>query len=160
MGFVFVASVAIAFSPFGTRLARNVPLAWLIGYQGFRFPLELVMHWAAADDVMPIQMSYAGRNPDIVTGITAIFVAWMLARGWGTRRTPWLWNILGTGLLINILVVAILSLPLFAVWGPDQLNVWITQAPFVWLPTVLVPFAIIGHLLLWRRLWTHDDDGP
>lgn len=160
MAFVVVASLAIAFSPFGTRLARDVPLAWLIGYQGFRFPLELVMHWAADEGVMPVQMSYDGRNLDIITGVTAIVVAWMVARGWGTRRTPWLWNILGTGLLINILVVAVLSLPIFARWGPDQLNLWITHAPFIWLPTVLVPFALIGHLLLWRRLLGRYDDAP
>ncbi|MEM9728076.1 MAG: hypothetical protein AAF997_05780 [Myxococcota bacterium] len=159
MGFVFVASVALAFSPFGTQLARGLPLAWLIGFQGFRLPLELVMHWAAEEGVMPVQMSYEGRNPDILTGVTAIFVAWMLMKGWGTRRTPWLWNILGTGLLINILVVAILSLPTFARWGPDQVNLWITHTPFVWLPTVLVPFALIGHLLLWRRLLGNYDEG-
>ncbi|MGB8330037.1 MAG: hypothetical protein WCE62_07900, partial [Polyangiales bacterium] len=74
------------------------------------------------------------------------------AQGRGTRRTPWLWNILGSALLLNIVAVAILSLPTFAVWGPQQVNVWITHAPFVWLPTLLVPFALIGHLLLWRRL--------
>ncbi|MCZ6807003.1 MAG: hypothetical protein O7F08_08630 [Deltaproteobacteria bacterium] len=59
---------------------------------------------------------------------------------------------MGSALLLNILVVAVLSLPLFAFWGAEQLNLWITHAPFVWLPTVLVPFALIGHLLLWRKL--------
>jgi len=148
----FAIAVAIAFSRFGTRIIDGLPLAWLIGFQGFRFPLEMVMHRAAVEGVMPIQMSYSGRNLDIMSGVTALLVAWLIARGHGTRRTPWLWNILGSALLLNIVVVAILSLPIFAAWGPERVNVWISHAPFVWLPTVLVPFALIGHLLLWRKL--------
>jgi hypothetical protein len=133
-------------------MVDGVPLAWLIAFQGFRFPLELVMHRAAEEGVMPIQMSFSGRNPDIISGITALLVAWLIFRGHGTKRTPWLWNILGSALLVNIVAVAILSLPPFAAWGPERLNTWVVHAPFVWLPTVLVPFALIGHLLLWRKL--------
>lgn len=148
----FGIATVIAFSGFGTRLMRGLPLAWLVGFQGFRFPLELVMHRAAEEGVMPIQMSYSGQNFDIVSGVTAIVVAWSLSLGYAGKRTLWLWNILGSVLLVNILVVAILSLPTFAAWGPNQLNLWITHPPFVWLPTVLVPLALIGHLLLWRTL--------
>ncbi|MGB5810260.1 MAG: hypothetical protein WBG86_07000 [Polyangiales bacterium] len=159
MGVTVVAAVWLAFSAFGTRIMSALPLAWLIGFQSFRFPLELVMHWAADEGVMPIQMSYSGSNPDILSGITAIVVAGMLFRGAGTPRTPWLWNVLGTCLLANIVVVAILSTPVFAYWGPDALNVWVTQPPFVWLPTVLVPFALIGHILLWRKLLRQRAEG-
>jgi hypothetical protein len=31
-------------------------------------------------------------------------------------------------------------------------NVWVTQAPFVWLPAVMVLAALLGHILLFRRL--------
>lgn len=34
----------------------------------------------------------------------------------------------------------------------EPANVWITWPPFVWLPAVLVPVALLGHLLLFRRL--------
>jgi len=148
----FALAIAIAFSRFGTRVMEGTSLAWLIGFQGFRLPLELVMHRAAEEGVMPIQMSFAGQNLDIISGATALLVAWLISRGLATKRTPWLWNILGSALLINVLVVAILSLPMFARWGPEQLNIWVSHAPFVWLPTLLVPFALIAHLLLWRKL--------
>lgn len=152
MTVTFAGSIGLAFSPFGTRMASTLSLPWLIGFQGFRLPLELIMHRAAEEGVMPMQMSYSGSNPDILTGATAILVAWLLSRGWGSSRTPWLWNILGSCLLLNIVVIAILSTPIFAFWGPDQLNLWVTRAPFVWLPTMLVPFALTGHLLIWRKL--------
>jgi len=148
----FALAVAIAFSRLGTRVMDGISLAWLIGFQGFRLPLELVMQRAAEEGVMPIQMSFSGQNLDIISGATALLVAWLISRGLATKRTPWLWNILGSALLINVLVVAILSLPMFARWGPEQLNIWVSHAPFVWLPTLLVPFALIAHLLLWRKL--------
>ncbi|MGB8332671.1 MAG: hypothetical protein WCE62_21280, partial [Polyangiales bacterium] len=50
----FGIAIGVAFSRFCTRLIAGLPLAWLIGFQGFRFPLELVMHRAAVEGVMPI----------------------------------------------------------------------------------------------------------
>ena len=35
----------------------------------------------------------------------------------------------------------------------EPANVWITHAPWVWLPTVMVFAAILGHVLVYRRLW-------
>lgn len=49
--------------------------AWIIGIQSFRFPLELLMHRAATTGLMPPQMSYSGRNVDILSGLLAIVVA-------------------------------------------------------------------------------------
>jgi hypothetical protein len=34
--------------------------------------------------------------------------------------------------------------------GPP--NVWVGDFPFVWLPTVMVAAALLGHLLVFRRL--------
>jgi len=37
-------------------------------------------------------------------------------------------------------------------FGPDRLNTWIADPPYIWLPGVLVPAALFGHLLTWRKL--------
>lgn len=143
--------VRLAFSVTGTAMAK-LPFAMLIGLQAFRLPLELVMHHAAAEGRMPVQMSYSGWNFDIVTGITAIPVAWL---AFGGKAPRWLlmgWNALGSLLLAAIVGIAVASTPVFAAFGPDRLNTWIADAPFVWLPCVLVPAALLGHLLLWRKL--------
>ena len=110
------------------------------------------MHRAYAEGIMPVQMSYSGRNFDIVTGVTAIALAWALARGPVPRWIIAGWNVLGTVLLLNILVIAVASMPMFHRFGPDRLNVWVADPPFVWLPTVLVFTAIAGHLLIFRKL--------
>jgi len=63
------------------------------------------------------------------------------------------WNIVGTLLLANILTVAILSAPTpLRVFHNEPANVWIADAPWVWLPSVFVLAAILGHVLVYRRL--------
>ena len=37
-------------------------------------------------------------------------------------------------------------------FGPERLNTWVAYAPFVWLPAVMVVCALIGHLVIWRKL--------
>jgi hypothetical protein len=148
-------ALTIAFTPYGTRLVLGLPVWTLIAIQGFRLPLELAMHGMYERGIMPVQMSFSGRNFDIVTGITAIIVAWLVATGRAGRRVALAWNILGLALLINIVGVAILSTPRFQFFGPDRLNVWVMYAPFVWLPAVMVLAALAGHLLIFRALSGH-----
>jgi len=126
-------------------------LAGLIAFQGFRLPLELLMHQAWADGIMPEQMTWTGRNFDVLTGASALVVAWLLARGLVGRKVALLWNLFGLGLLINVVTVAIMSFPgpLQSLWPS---NTWVTGVPYVWLPTVMVPCALAGHLLVFRAL--------
>ncbi len=149
---VLSVGLAIALSPLGTRLVRGLPLAVLIGFQSFRFPLELLMHRAATEGVMPPQMSYSGRNFDIVSGVSGAIVALLIWRGVAGQSLAAIWNVAGATLLANILVVAVISTPVFAAFGSHQLNTWVAYPPFVWLPTVFVVLAIAGHVLVWRKL--------
>jgi hypothetical protein len=144
--------IVVACSSLGTRLVRGLPLWVLVGSQVFRFPLELLMHEAYVAGVMPVQMSYSGQNGDIVTGISAGVLGWWLARGRVPRWVVTAWNLLGFALLLNVVTVAIVSTPIFRWFGPDRLNTFVTYPPFVWLPAVLVTAALIGHLLVWRKL--------
>ena len=146
-------STLVAFTRFGTRFVTGLPLWILVAGQAFRLPLELLMHQAAVEGVMPEQMSYTGLNFDIVTGATAIPVAWWLARGHRHGRTLAVaWNALGSVLLINIVTIAMLSTPLFGAFGPDRLNLWVAYPPYVWLPTMMVVSAMTGHLVIFRKL--------
>ena len=139
-------------------MAQTMPLAWLVGFHAFRLPLELVMHKAALDGTMPEQMSYSGLNFDIVTGVLALILA---GYSWVTRRelprfAVITFNLIGSVLLIAIVVIAVASLPMFHVFGtaPERLNTWVAFFPYVWLPAGLVASATLGHILLWRRLFT------
>lgn len=151
---MLLGSLAVAFSPLGSQLAKGCTLAGLVGLQSFRLPLELAMHQAAEIGLMPPQMSFEGRNFDILTGILALILGLLLARGKDLPKPMlWAWNILGLGLLINVVAVALLSMPLpFRMFHNEPANVWVCHPPYVWLPAVMVSTALIGHLLLFRRL--------
>jgi hypothetical protein len=149
---VVAIGIAVPWSPLGARLVRGLPLWALVGSQVFRLPLELVMHRAYVEGMMPVQMSYSGRNYDILSGISAGVLALWLARG---RVPHWVvaaWNMLAFALLVNVVTVAIVSTPVFRWFGDERLNVWVTYPPFVWLPAILVTAALMGHILVWRKL--------
>ena len=152
VGVMLAATIALARSRLGGALAERTSFALLVGAQAFRFPLELDMHHAASEGVMPMQMSYSGSNFDILTGISALALGVLLAAGKVSAAAIRVWNIAGFCLLLNIVVIAVASLPMFHAFGENRVNVWVTYPPFVWLPGVLVPAALLGHLLVWRKL--------
>jgi len=118
-------------------------------------PLELVMHRAAVEGTMPPQMTFTGANFDIVTGASAlVLAAAVVAVPGGPRWIVIAWNALGSVLLLAIVVIAIASLPRLHAFGtePARLNTWVMYFPFVWLPAGLVSSALLGHVVLWRRL--------
>ena len=149
---ILLLSASIAYSRVGRYLALGLPLWVLVLVQGFRLPLELAMHAMYERGIMPPEMSYSGRNFDIVTGATAIVVAILVARGYAGRGLVAAWNVLGLALLVNVVVVAILGTPRFRYFGDDHLNVWVTYPPYVWLPAVMVLAALAGHLVIFRAL--------
>lgn len=151
----------LAFSRAGQALGRELPLGLIVLFEGFRLPLELVMHRAAEEGTMPPQMAFSGYNFDIVTGATALVVGGLALAGRAPRWLLVAWNALGTTTLVVILTIAVLSLPQFRAFGsePALVNTWIAYFPFVWLPAGLVGGAVLGHAILWRRLWSHGMRG-
>jgi hypothetical protein len=146
-----VMTLALAWSPFGRRFADKLPFAALIGFQAFRLPLELVMHRAVAAGIMPNVMSFTGYNFDIVTGATALPLA---LYAWRRPLPRWLlvvWNVTGQLLLFVVAAVALAASPIFRAFGDDQLNVWVTQFPYVWI-AVMVAAALFGHVVTVRKL--------
>ena len=160
IGLITFGTAMLAFSAFGSRIVAEVPLAGLVGYQVFRVPLEWVLHELYSEGVIPVQMTYAGRNFDVVTGVLAAALGLWL---WAGHRTVWLvvvWNIMGLALLVNIVTIAILSTPVpFRYFMNDPPNLLPSTFPYVWLPTFLVQAALFGHLVVFRALSSREDRG-
>jgi hypothetical protein len=56
-------------------------------------------------------------------------------------------NLIGLGLLINIVTIAVLSLPTpMQRFGFDRPNIAVLYFPYVLLPTVIVPIVLFAHL--------------
>ena len=151
---VTIGTISLAFSSFGARLASGLPLAGLVGFQAFRVVVEWLLHRLYLEGVLPIQMTYAGLNFDIVTGLTGAALGLWLGFGGRSRPLVVAWNILGLLLLTNIVTIAVLSTPVpFRQFMNDPPNLVPSTFPYVWLPTFLVQAALFGHLLVFRALF-------
>lgn len=154
--FGLVCTVMVAFTPGGSAIAKNLPLWLLVGFQSFRIPVELLINLASEQGVAPVQMTYHGRNFDIISAILGLVLgAILLARR--DKPTPkvmvLIFNLVGLALLANVVIVGILSFPSpFRVFMNEPSNIWITFAPFSLLPCCLVATALMGHVLVFRRL--------
>ena len=98
-------TVAVAFSSIGERFTQ-LPLGALVGYQVFRVPVEWLLHRLFLEGVVPVQMTFHGRNFDIVSGLTGGMLGLWLLRKNGSPLLVTLWNCLGLALLANIVAVA------------------------------------------------------
>ncbi|HEY2773484.1 MAG TPA: hypothetical protein VGK20_05475 [Candidatus Binatia bacterium] len=149
----FALTTVLGLSRFGAMLARGIPLAALIGLQAFRAPLELILYQLSLDGVLPVQMTFDGMNKDIATGIVAALLGIWACFAEPPRILVRLWNLMGVVLLAIIVTIAITSMPgPLRVFPNDPPNTIVATFPFVWIPTVLVQAAWLGHLLVFRRL--------
>jgi hypothetical protein len=149
-----ILTAVILFSSRGTALATNLALGAVVLLQSFRIVVEYLLHRLYLEGVVPVQMTYAGRNFDIVTGFTGLALGLLLVRG---RILPrWVvlgWNVLGLLLLANIVGTAALSTPVpFRVFTEGPPNLLPSTLPWIWLPSFLVQVALGSHLLVFRML--------
>jgi hypothetical protein len=153
------AAVWLAHRPWHTAIGRwlaQTPVWAWAALQTFRLPLEVLLYSLYAHGVIGKHMTWAGYNFDVLIGVTAPVIAWLLFR-YGDRRAvrrlALLWNLAGLVLLANIVLIAVLSIPFPFQWfTAEPANRFVAQLPFVWLPTFLVPIALLAHLCSVRLL--------
>jgi hypothetical protein len=118
-----------------------------------RIPVELVLYWLFLNKQVPELMTFAGRNLDILSGLTAplIYYFYFMKKS----MKPWIflvWNLVCLGLLFTIVVNAIFSAPFsFQQFAFDQPNRAVFYFPFNLLPSVVVPIVLFSHVALIRQ---------
>jgi hypothetical protein len=131
---------------------RETPLPWLIAFQIFRILVELILWRGYKAGVVPVQMTFEGRNLDILIGLTAPLAAWMVYK----TDSVWFgiaWNIAGLASILNIATIAVLSMPTpLRRFMNNPPNTLLAHFPFIYLPAVLVPAGYIAHILSIRQL--------
>lgn len=129
-------------------LVAATPRAWPILAQSFRIPVELLLYALYVSDRAPVQVTFEGRNLDILVGATAPLMAWVVARGRASAALVVGWNALGLCVLANTVFIVVTSSP-----GPLHLD-WpgapftaLATWPLVWLPAFLAPLAVTLHVV-------------
>jgi hypothetical protein len=104
--------------------------------------------------LIPVLMTFEGNNYDIISGVTAPILFYLVfVRRKANQTILLMWNVICLGLLINVLTIAILSAQTpFQKLAFDQPNIGVTYFPFVWLPSVIVPIILLSHLATIRQL--------
>ena len=138
----------------GLLIYRSVPLTLLTALQCFWFFVELYLDQLWKLGLLPKTMTFHGANFDVIIGLSAPVMAFLIAR----RRVSWqvllAWNVVGLALLANVLVRGILSAP-----GPLRLlvddfpNRAIGVFPYSFIPGLMVLLAATLHVVSIRGLW-------
>ena len=142
-----------AFSRTGTEWLRLVPPQRLVYWQSFRILVEIVLWVNYMRGLIPVQMSFEGRNFDVLSGLLAIPVAYycFVRRSW-PRWIVVAYNIAGLGLLLNIIIISVLSMPTpLRYFHNEPANTLLGHFPYIFLPGILVPLAYSLHILSLRQ---------
>lgn len=148
----FSMTFILAFSPLGKQLATGVPVFWLVAFQAFRLPLELVLHAWGEQGTVPVDITLYGQNFDIAVGVMALVVAPVASRA---RWLVWVFEVVGLAMLANIVRIVALNTPGSPVYSPHGQPDLLLAAyvPTTWIVSICVLGAIAGHLVLLRWLW-------
>lgn len=152
--FTFLAGLAAR--PRSRSMLASLPLAAVTAFQVFRLPVEWLLAALAEEGALPTEMSWHGRNFDVLTGLTAPVMALLIWRlGEKRMRLPAIaWNIAGLALLFNVVAHGMLSVPYpFQKLHLSVDNTVVALFPICWLPFFLVPLALGLHIAALLRLF-------
>lgn len=140
---------------FRKNFVEKLPLKTLTFLHIIRIPVEIVLFWLFQNTLIPQEMTFEGRNFDILSGITAPIVYFFAFRHNRTnRKLLIIWNIFALLLLFNIVITAILALPSpiqqIALAQPNRAVLFF---PYVWLPALIVPIVFFSHLATFVQIF-------
>jgi len=149
------------------KVLRRLPLFILTLVHVVRIPIEIGLWRLHHEGLVPKLMTFEGGNIDIVAGVLALVVLFIAFKDGKLiplipeRRNLFLiWNIVGLGLILNIVIRAIFSFPFVATqrWAFDMPNVAMLHSPYIWLAALIAPIVLFSHLVtLWQLLTSSKD---
>lgn len=137
----------------GEVLAR-VPQSWIVGVQFYRVVGAIFLYLYGSNGLPGVFAMPAGIG-DVLVGIAAIVVAYVIVRGYaGSRGLIIAWNIAGIGDLVVAVATGFLSSPgLYQLLSLDAPNTLIGSYPLVMIPLFIVPLSIFLHVISLRRVF-------
>lgn len=145
----------LTFSGRMDHLLAVIPEKWLLNAQVFRVPVEILLWLLLLSGVFPEHLTLEGRNWDILAGLLSPVVAYLcFVKKSVSAKVAIVWNFMGLGLLLNIVIMAVLTFPTpFQVFDEGVSNIIVAEFPVIFLPAILVTAAYTFHAFSLRQLW-------
>ena len=128
-----------------TEIKRNRAMGTLMHL--IRVPIEIVLFFLFVHGTIPELMTFSGRNFDVLSGLTAPIIAFLVLKGKIGRKALIAWNVVCVILVVTVLVHGLFSAEFaFQRLAFEQPNRAVMYFPFILLPGVVVPLVIYSHL--------------
>lgn len=153
--FPSVVLILIAFfTTAGKRLIQSFNMEQYTYLHSVRIGVEIVLYYLFIYALIPESMTFSGRNFDILAGLTAPLVAYFgINKGKMSDLQLLIWNWVCLILVSQVVITGILSAPTpFQQLSLNQPNTGILYFPFIWLPGIVVPLVMFGHMVAINRL--------
>jgi hypothetical protein len=156
---VVIPAVVIIIVLTGTKDFREVllqtPRHIPVYLQSFRVVVELLIYGAFIDGVFPERATFKGLNYDILSGISALVVAFLYQKGKLSNTGLLIWNV-GALLILALTVYSFVSVYYFGDHVEAAGSADFVKMPYLLLAAVLLPIAVFLHIFSLRQLQQHQ----
>jgi hypothetical protein len=130
------------------QLQYNKTTSLLVAVHAWRV-IGIVFLWGVSQGILPPAFGIPAGVGDVLIGVTAIPFAYFLRKGFGwSKYALVVWSVLGIADLVNAVSLGLITASAFR--GSTM-----TTFPWVLVPTVGVPLALIPHgITLYRLRYT------
>lgn len=146
---VMVGAIYFAFGKVGNQVSATFGLSVLLGFQGFRLLLELILHQWAEVGTIPGTMTWTGQNWDILSGIVSFIGIPFVEKN---KFVAWGVQMIGFALLVNVIRVVMMSSPFPFSWPLENPLQLVLHFPYALIGPLFVGSALFGHLVVFRKL--------
>ena len=126
------------------ELRYNKTTSILVAVHTWRI-LGIAFIWGVSQGILPPAFGIPAGVGDILIGVTAIPFAFYLRKGYGwSKYAVLVWSVLGIADLVNAVSLGLITAP--------EPGSTMTTFPWILIPTVGVPLALILHVITLYRL--------
>lgn len=122
----------------------------LVFVQAFRILVELLIYGAFLNGVYPVTATFEGINYDILVGVSALIMGLLVMRKIVGLTGILIWNGLSL-IILTLTVYSFISTYYFTDFVARTGSNKFVEVPYVFLPGILLPFAVFYHVLSIRQ---------
>lgn len=132
-----------------SAVIKEIPKVWPVYFQSFRIIVELILLYTFYANIIPESATFEGLNFDILMGISAPFVAYLVVRKDGSRVGQYIWNVLGILMVLFVGFIVATSMYNPQMWGSEVplVSLEFIEMPYLLLAGFLAPIAIFMHVV-------------